>query len=248
MWKDIEQTRAVVSITFTKPETDTFVVYARIRQVGTTEWESILIPPNFLSSIEQTIDNLMQLRNTCCRHPRALTSGWSEQVHTLWHPAADVASLYFVHPSQTQFTFTAFLTSSEVVQLPVYFRYRVLGSRQWLYAQNDSYEANDGTELAVGWLHGLTAGREYELEASTDPDFPIERTETATFTTRPPSVLRVQADSVTQTRATITAVVGAPNGDRQTVYARYREMGEPDWTDLQTGRPPQTRPHGGWTT
>ena len=230
---DIDQTSAVVSVTFNKPETDTYLLYMRIRPVGGTDWESVLVPPGLLSTVEQTIQDLTPATEYMLHAStnENFTGGQNKFFRFSTLPP-DVSDLSLNHPSQTQFTFTANLTSSEVVELPVYFQYRVVGSTQWLYAQNDSYEANDGTELAVGWLHGLTSGRDYELEASTDPTFPTDRTQTATFTTRPPGIRRVESDGLTQTTATVTVAISAPNGDRQTVHLRYRELGEPDWTDL----------------
>ena len=231
--KDIDQTNAVVSVTFNKPETDTYLLYMRIRPIGGTDWESVLVPPGLLSTVEQTIQHLTPATEYMLHAStnKNFTGGQNKFFRFSTLPP-EVSDLSLNHPSQTQFTFTANLTSSEVVELPVYFRYRVVGSTQWLYAQNDSYEANDGTELAVGWLHGLTSGRDYELEASTDPTFPSDRTVSAAFTTQPPAIGRVESDGLTQTTATVTVAISAPNGDRQPVSLRYRELGEPDWMDL----------------
>ena len=230
---DIDQTNAVVSVTFNKPETDTYLLYMRIRPIGGTVWESVLVPPGLLSTVEQTIQDLTPATEYMLHaSTNENFTGGQNKFFRFSTLLPEVSDLSFNHPSQTQFTFTANLTSSEVVELPVYFRYRVVESTQWLYAQNDSYEANDRTELAVGWLHGLTSGRDYDLEASTDPTFPSDRTVSAAFTTQPPAIGRVESDGLTQTTATVTVAISAPNGDRQTVYARYREEVQSNWTDL----------------
>ena len=236
--KDIEQTGAVVSITFNRSGATAYVVYARIRRAGAAEWDSILIPPGFLNTNEQTVVNqavedLMPATEYVLHVSTdgSFRGGQNKYVRFRTLPPA-VESIFSPHPSQTQFSFVASLPASDFVRLPVYFRYRIVGSRQWLYAENDSYEFNGGTDLVTGWLYGLTSGRDHELEASTDPGFPSDRTQTAVFTTRPPGIRRVEADALTQTKATVTVTISAPNGDRQTVNARYREVGEPDWTDL----------------
>ena len=149
---------------------------------------------------------------------------------TTWPP--DVQSLSLGNPGQTVLVFDAILTASDLTNVPVYSRYRVAGTSQWLYAQAYSQHDNNNRVVALVWLYGMTSGRDYELEASTDPTFPSDGTTTDAFTTQPPNVERVQADGVTRTRATVTTRIGAPNGDRQTVYARYREEVQSDWTGL----------------
>ncbi len=230
---DIEQTEAVASITINKPETDTFVVYGRIRQVGTTAWTQLLIPPSVMSTIEVSVDNLMPATAYVLQAStdESFRGGQSKHVRFQTLPP-DVESLAIGTPGQTTLNLNANLTASDPVRVAVYLRFRVVGTSQWLYAQAESNHDINNRDVALASLYAMTSGRDYELEASTYPNFPSDRTVTDTFTTAPPSIRGVDADGVTQTRATITAVIRAPNGDRQTVYAQYRAVGDPNWTGL----------------
>ena len=231
--KDIDQTSAVFSVTFTKPETDTYLLYMRIRPEGGTDWESVLVPPGLLSTVEQTIQDLTPATGYILQ---ASTNqdfvGGQNKFFRFSTLPPDVESLSLGAPGQTVLFLNAFLTASDLTHVPVYFRYRVVGTSQWLYAQAKSQHDTNSMDVALGWFFDLTSGRDYEVEASAYRTFPTDRTVTATFTTTPPNVGQVAADGVTQTRATVTAAIDAHNGDRKTVYARYREVGEPDWTDL----------------
>ena len=231
--KDIDQTNAVFTVTFNKPETDTYRLYMRIRPVGGTDWESVLVPPGVLSIVEQTIQHLTPVTEYMLHAStnENFTGGQNKFFRFSTLPP-DVESLSLGDPGQTVLVPSAFLTASDLTDVPVYLRYRVVGTSQWLYFQAESQHDTNNRDVALGWLHGLTSGRDYELEASTDPTFPSDRTVSAAFTTQPPAIGRVESDGLTQTTATVTVAISAPNGDRQTVYARYREEVQSNWTDL----------------
>ena len=71
-------------------------------------------------------------------------------------------------------------------------------------------------------LTGLTSDREYNVEASYDRTFPTARTKTTSFRTLPPAIESVGAIAKTQTTATISGIISAPNGDSKKVHLRYR--------------------------
>ena len=80
-------------------------------------------------------------------------------------------------------------------------------------------------------LFGLTSATDYEVEASINFSFPADETASITFTTLDPDLDQVTVDDVTQTSATVTVAIGAPNGQSQTAYVQYREQGTQTWMD-----------------
>ncbi len=105
----------------------------------------------------------------------------------------------------------------------VHLRYRK-GTDTW---NRKSQFVRVGETSATITLSGLGSGRGYTVEASYDREFPTATTESARFTTAPPSVDSVSVAKVSQTGAAVTVDVVAPNGDD--VHLRYR-IGGDDWS------------------
>ena len=108
----------------------------------------------------------------------------------------------------------------------IFLRYRATPSGSWTY-----FRSHSSTDQGDGLLFGLTSATDYEVEASIDFSFPAGETASTTFTTLPPDLDRGTVDDVTQTSATVTVAIGAPNGQPQTVYVQYRRNVDTAWTD-----------------
>ena len=127
----------------------------------------------------------------------------------------------------------------------VHLRYRK-GTDTWT---RKSQFVRAGETSATITLSGLSSGRGYTVEASYDREFPTATTESARFTTAPPSVDSVSVAKVSQTGAAVTVGVVAPNGDD--VHLRYR-IGGDDWStesaDVNIGATSAAFPLSGLTS
>ena len=103
-------------------------------------------------------------------------------------------------------------------------------------------------------LDNLTSGTTYYVEASYDSTYPLDKTETANFTTDPPTVTSVAASDVEQTTATITVTVDEPNvADIHIRYSTDRNFGQgstidPDSRTVDTGATSVDFPLNGLTS
>ena len=108
----------------------------------------------------------------------------------------------------------------------VFLRLRTSPSGTWSDPVLETASTATDPGTATKELTGLTSGTDYQLHASLDNTF-ATGVQTATFTTDPPSVSSVTVAGVTQSSATVTVGVSAPNGDP--VYLQYR-AGTGTWT------------------
>ena len=102
----------------------------------------------------------------------------------------------------------------------MHLRYRTTTPRgDWI----DDLKTTSDTETASKELSGLTAGTEYDVQASLDDSFPATRTKSATFTTlRWPSIASFEVENVGRNGATVNATIADSRGVPQTVYVRHR--------------------------
>ena len=144
-----------------------------------------------------------------------------------WSSPPGVESVDVAEASITQIEATATVTVSEVNGGLVNLRYReTASSGSW---ETASLSVEFGVSTVDFPLSGLTADREYTVEASFDSSFPTARTKTASFRTLPPAIESVGAIETDQTTATIRAIISAPNGDSKKVHLRYRIKDETAW-------------------
>ena len=113
----------------------------------------------------------------------------------------------------------------------VHLRYRTTTPRgDWI----DDLETTSDSETASKEISGLTAGTEYDVQASLDDSFPSSRTKLATFTTlRWPSIYSFEVENIGRNGATVSATVADSRGVAQTVYVRHRAAGYVAWRPTQ---------------
>ena len=113
----------------------------------------------------------------------------------------------------------------------VHLRYRTTTPRgDWI----DDLETTSDSETASKEISGLTAGTEYDVQASLDDSFPSSRTKLATFTTlRWPSIASFEEENVGRNGATVIATIADSHGVAQTVYVRHRATGYIAWRPTQ---------------
>ena len=113
----------------------------------------------------------------------------------------------------------------------VHLRYRTTTPRgDWI----DDLKTTSDTETASKELSGLTAGTEYDVQASLDDSFPATRTKSATFTTlRWPSIASFEVENVGRNGATVSATIADSRGVAQTLHVRHRATGYIAWRPTQ---------------
>ena len=113
----------------------------------------------------------------------------------------------------------------------VHLRYRTTTPRgDWI----DDLKTTSDSETASKEISGLTAGTEYDVQASLDDSFPSSRTKLATFTTlRWPSIASFEEENVGRNGATVNATIADSHGVAQTVYVRHRATGYIAWRPTQ---------------
>ena len=113
----------------------------------------------------------------------------------------------------------------------VHLRYRTTTPRgDWI----DDLKTTSDTETASKELSGLTAGTEYDVQASLDDSFPSSRTKLATFTTlRWPSIASFEEKNGGRNGATVSATIADSHGVALTVHVRHRAAGYIAWRPTQ---------------
>ena len=112
----------------------------------------------------------------------------------------------------------------------VYTRYRS-GSDPW--TNRNPSEAPPGHVLDFQ-LDGLMPGKEYELQASVENDFPGTNTKSFMFSTLgdTPTNESLNENGVTKDSAKAMVKVHSPDGTEHMVHLRCRELGESGWTPM----------------
>ena len=119
---------------------------------------------------------------------------------------------------QTSAQLTITITYRNGQEYTVYSQYRTTPQGGWV---NITDRPTTRTDTAVVNVTGLTSDTEYEARASLNSSFPVEETvKSGTFGTWPPGVTKIELKNVTQTTATITVTLSAPNDD-STLYMVY---------------------------
>ena len=122
----------------------------------------------------------------------------------------------------TKTTATVTVTVANPEGSALHLRYQADGDATWT---TTSKAASSSTVTFS--LSSLTAGTDYDLEASFDSGFSGKTT--ASFTTTPePSVLAASPGSITETTATVTVTVA--NSDGSSVSLRHQADGSTTWT------------------
>ncbi len=114
----------------------------------------------------------------------------------------------------------------------VYYRWRAGDATTWNTGSFVVPWGNPQTDTHTE-LTGLVSHSPYVLEVSLDPNFPEGETYTETAWTREPEVVRIGVRKVTETEATVTAIIDHPNGKAYGLGCQYH-LREKTWTYVRT--------------
>ena len=143
-------------------------------------------------------------------------------------PVVRVSGLFAEDITPSSVTVVALIAGPEN-QVTVNLRYRIQGTSTWSRTIGRSIV----TATAPFELGGLTAATNYEIEASLDPDFPVQDSAYDIFTTAAVRVSGLRLEDITDTEATAIADIEDPQGGT-TVYVRYRALGTGAWSEPQS--------------
>ena len=135
--------------------------------------------------------------------------------------APSVSSVSPGSVTKTSATITVAVANPEGSML--HLRHQAAGATTW----TETSQAASSSPVTFS-LSSLTAGTDYDVEASFDSDFSTKSAASFT-TTPPPSVSSVSPGSITETSATITVAVANPDGT--SVRLRHQAAGATGWTN-----------------
>ena len=116
-------------------------------------------------------------------------------------------------PSQTSLEIRGGISSVSGTPIVIHYRHRQESSTTWVTgSMTIKWRNQNRHEVPV--VTGLTPNTPYVLEISRDPTFPPDKTTSSTEWTLPlpPDLVRMGVRKVTETEATITAIMDYPNG------------------------------------
>ena len=221
-----------MEIHFAHGGTTSKTVYLRYRVVGDRDWNSNVFSTTTTATdlVEMDPDGLKpetlyefeaSLDDTFPRGATASTTVKSEP------PKVVGVTIGVVEQNTVELTTTVKFSAQE--DQPVYTRYRTLPSGRWVNAPKVTVDNPSSSEtVTVDYsVTGLTAGKDYEIEASTHPGFRIRHIRT--FTTMPPTTSGVHVHEKSP-RGVDVSVSTKARRDGVTVYTRYRSGSDP-WTN-----------------
>ena len=133
-------------------------------------------------------------------------------------PVVSIVEVTTTGQTSAQLTITIAYRNGQ--EYTVYSQYRTTPQGGWVDITKRPTTRTDTAVVNVT-VTGLTSDTEYEARASLNSSFPVEETVmSGTFGTWPPGVTDIELKNVTQTTATITVTLSAPNDD-STLYMVY---------------------------
>ena len=128
---------------------------------------------------------------------------------------------FWREPGKTTIRIGAYLSTFSGTEQTVYYRYRPEGTDTWTtgsfiipWVTQSLFDIEEAT--------GLASHTSYDIEISLDPTFPADKTSTDTASTLPPDLVRVGVRKVTETEATVNAVMDYPNGRDYSISCRSK--------------------------
>ena len=231
---DKTETTAEVTVTISAPNGESQTVYLEYdTSVNTDQGTWGNSEPGSSSDDEATI-NLSGLSSGTQYTVRAsLTDDFSGETRTATFTTSStsphVSRVEVPDEDIEQTVATATISIANVTaETDVYLRYRTTPSGAWSDPILEGASTATDPATASIELSGLTSGTQYQVKASLVNSF-TSGVQTASFTTKPPSVDSVTVSGETQSTATVIVEVSHPNG--QPVYLQYRTG-----TDTWTGR------------
>ena len=138
----------------------------------------------------------------------------------------------WVDAEKTAMGILAWLSHLSGVPQVIYYRWRAEAAATW----------NTGT-MTLPWgnpqdtshqvMTGLVSHTPYVMEVSLDPTFPTDETFKETGWTREPDVVRMGIRKVTETEATVTAVMDHPNGKDYGLGCQYNPDAYDEWSYIR---------------
>ena len=138
----------------------------------------------------------------------------------------------WVDAEKTAMGILAWLSHLSGVPQVIYYRWRAEAAATW----------NTGT-MTLPWgnpqdtshqvMTGLVSHTPYVMEVSLDPTFPTDETFKETGWTREPDVVRMGIRKVTETEATVTAVMDHPNGKDYGLGCQYNPDAFNEWSYIR---------------
>ena len=177
--------------------------------------------PDTEYEVEVSLDNGFSLSKSTTFTTEAMTSRPPS-------PVVRVSGLFVEDITPSSATVVALIAGPEN-QATVNLRYKIQGTNTW----SRTIRRTTATATAPFELGGLTAATNYEIEASLDPDFPIQDSAYDIFTTAAVRVAGLRLEDITDTEATAIADIEDPQGGT-TVYVRYRALGTGAWSEPQS--------------
>ena len=138
----------------------------------------------------------------------------------------------WVDATQTSLGIQTSLSSLSGTPHTVYYRWRAGDATTWNTGSFVVPWGNPQTDTHTE-LTGLVSHSPYVLEASLDSNFPEDETYTETAWTWEPEVVRIGVRKVTETEATVTAIMDHPNGKAYGLGCQYH-LSEKTWTYIRT--------------
>ena len=233
---DVEQTSASAIVSIFDSDGTAVTVYLRNRETPYGDWSAIQtettatdtadftlsgLTPDVQYEVEVSLDNGFSLGQSTIFNTEAMTARPSS-------PVVRVSGLFAEDITPSSVTVLAMIAGSEN-QVTVNLHYRIQGTSTW----SRTIGRTTSTAIASFELGGLTAATNYEIEASLDPDFPIQDSAYDIFTTAAVRVSGLKLEDVTDTEATTIADIDDPQGGT-TVYVRYRALGTGAWSEPQS--------------
>ena len=132
-------------------------------------------------------------------------------------------------PSQTSLEIRGGISSVSGTPIVIHYRHRQESSTTWVTGSMTIQWRNQNRH-EVPVVTGLTPNTPYVLEISRDPTFPPDKTTSSTEWTlpMPPSLVRMGVRKVTDTEATITAMMDHLNGRDYSLECQVQEDGAVD--------------------
>ena len=233
---DVEQTSASAIVSIFDSDGTAVTVHLRFRETPSGGWSAIQpettatdtadftlsgLTPDTEYEVEVSLDNGFSLSKSTTFTTEAMTSRPPS-------PVVRVSGLSAEDITPSSVTVVALIAGPEN-QVTVNLRYRIQGTNTW----SRTIRRTTATAIAPFELGGLTAATNYEIEASLDPDFPIQDSAYDIFTTAAVRVSGLRLEDITDTEATAIVDIEDPQGGT-TVYARYRALGTGAWSEPQS--------------
>ena len=233
---DVEQTSASAIVSIFDSDGTAVTVHLRFRETPSGVWIAIQpettttdtadftlsgLTPDTEYEVEVSLDNGFSLSQSTTFTTEAMTSRPPS-------PVVRVSGLFAEDITPSSVTVVALIAGPEN-QVTVNLRYRIQGTNTWSRTIGRSIV----TATAPFELGGLTAATNYEIEASLDPDFPVQDSAYDIFTTAAVRVSGLRLEDITDTEATAIADIEDPQGGT-TVYVRYRALGTGAWSEPQS--------------